>query len=192
MRDDVLLAWEMNGEPLPPQHGFPLRLVKPGWYGMASVKWLNRIEAVAEPFQGYQMVRAYRYAQSAEDPGEVVDVIRARALMIPPGTAVSGPRPLLCFPHCQWMIARAYETANTRLCEASGLAALLCRLWRHFVYPLRIIYFCLCPFQYRLCPVSMFDTCCCLNVNNNFDYQFQNNIYACICQSMLNTTAANF
>ena len=84
-KTEVLLVYEMNGEPLPPQHGFPLRLVKPGWYGMASVKWLNRIEAVAEPFQGYQMVRAYRYAQSAEDPGEVVDVIRARALMIPPG-----------------------------------------------------------------------------------------------------------
>jgi DMSO/TMAO reductase YedYZ molybdopterin-dependent catalytic subunit len=84
-RDEVLLVYEMNGEPLPPQHGYPLRLLKPGWYGMASVKWLDRIEAVAEPFQGYQMVRAYRYSKSADDPGEAVDVIRARALMIPPG-----------------------------------------------------------------------------------------------------------
>jgi DMSO/TMAO reductase YedYZ molybdopterin-dependent catalytic subunit len=57
----------------------------PGWYGMASVKWLDRIDAVAEPFQGYQMARAYRYAQSADGPGEAVDFIRARALMIPPG-----------------------------------------------------------------------------------------------------------
>ena len=84
-RDEVLLVYEMNGEPLPPQHGYPLRLLKPGWYGMASVKWLDRIEAVAEPFQGYQMVHAYRYAQTAEEPGEAVNVIRARALMIPPG-----------------------------------------------------------------------------------------------------------
>ncbi len=84
-RDEVLLVYEMNGQPLPPQHGYPLRLLKPGWYGMASVKWLDRIEAVAEPFQGYQMVRAYRYAQTAEDTGEAVNVIRARALMIPPG-----------------------------------------------------------------------------------------------------------
>jgi hypothetical protein len=45
---------------------------------MASVKWLDRIEAVAEPFQGYQMVRAYRYAQTADGPGEAVNVIRAR------------------------------------------------------------------------------------------------------------------
>jgi DMSO/TMAO reductase YedYZ molybdopterin-dependent catalytic subunit len=85
MRDEVLLAYEMNGEPLPPQHGYPLRLVMPGWYGMASVKWLDRIEAVAEPFQGYQMARAYRYSQTPDGPGEAVDLIRARALMIPPG-----------------------------------------------------------------------------------------------------------
>jgi DMSO/TMAO reductase YedYZ molybdopterin-dependent catalytic subunit len=52
--------YEMNGAPLPPQHGYPLRLLKPGWYSMASVKWLDRIEAIAEPFQGYQ-VEAGRY-----------------------------------------------------------------------------------------------------------------------------------
>src|SRR5947207_2036720 len=84
-REEVLLVYEMNGEPLPPQHGYPLRLLMPGWYGMASVKWLDRIEVIAEPFQGYQMVRAYRYAQTADDPGEAVTLIRARALMIPPG-----------------------------------------------------------------------------------------------------------
>ncbi len=85
MRDEVLLAYEMNGEALPPQHGYPLRLLMPGWYGMASVKWLDRIEAVPEPFQGYQMARAYRYSQTADGPGEAVTLIRARALMIPPG-----------------------------------------------------------------------------------------------------------
>ena len=42
LRDDVLLAYELNGVPLPPQHGFPLRLLVPGWYGMTSVKWLAR------------------------------------------------------------------------------------------------------------------------------------------------------
>ena len=44
MKDDVLLAWEMNGEPLSAAHGFPLRLIMPGWYGIAWVKWLTRIE----------------------------------------------------------------------------------------------------------------------------------------------------
>ena len=85
MRDEVLLVYEMNGEPLPPQHGYPLRLLMPGWYGMASVKWLDRIEAVAEAFQGYQMARAYHYTRTADEPGEAVTLIRARALMIPPG-----------------------------------------------------------------------------------------------------------
>lgn len=84
-RDEVLLAYEMNGEPLQPQHGFPLRLLVPGWYGMTSVKWLTRIEAVAEPFQGYQMARVYRYSRTADEPGEAVTLIRVRALMIPPG-----------------------------------------------------------------------------------------------------------
>jgi sulfane dehydrogenase subunit SoxC len=85
LRREVLLAYEMNGEPLQPQHGYPLRLIVPGWYGMASVKWLDRIEAVAEPFQGYQMLKAYRHAQTEDELGEPVTLIRVRALMIPPG-----------------------------------------------------------------------------------------------------------
>jgi DMSO/TMAO reductase YedYZ molybdopterin-dependent catalytic subunit len=85
MRDEVLLVYEMNGEALPPQHGFPLRLLAPDWYGMASVKWLASIEAVAEPFEGYQMTKSYRYAQSQDDPGEPVTLKRPRALAIPPG-----------------------------------------------------------------------------------------------------------
>jgi DMSO/TMAO reductase YedYZ molybdopterin-dependent catalytic subunit len=82
---DVLLAYEMNGRPLEPQHGAPLRLLVPGWYGMASVKWLTRIEAVTEPFLGYQQAQSYLYQSSEEDAGEPVTRIRVRALMIPPG-----------------------------------------------------------------------------------------------------------
>ncbi len=84
-REEVLLAYEMNGEPLQPQHGYPLRLIVPGWYGMASVKWLGSIEAVAQPFSGYQMAQTYRYSRDAQDPGEPVTRIRVRSLMIPPG-----------------------------------------------------------------------------------------------------------
>ena len=71
--------------PLEPQHGAPVRLLVPGWYGMASVKWLTRVTAVAEPFQGYQQRVAYRYQQDADDPGEGVNRMRVRALMVPPG-----------------------------------------------------------------------------------------------------------
>ena len=82
---DVLLAYEMNGRPLEPQHGYPLRLLVPGWYGMTQVKWLRQIDAVTEPFDGYQQRVAYRYRRDADDPGDPVSVIRPRALMIPPG-----------------------------------------------------------------------------------------------------------
>jgi DMSO/TMAO reductase YedYZ molybdopterin-dependent catalytic subunit len=84
-RPEVLLAYEMNGRPLEPQHGFPLRLLVPGWYGMTSVKWLSSIVAVAEPFGGFHQAVAYHYQRSEEDPGEPVTRIRPRALMIPPG-----------------------------------------------------------------------------------------------------------
>jgi DMSO/TMAO reductase YedYZ molybdopterin-dependent catalytic subunit len=84
-RPDVLLAYEMNGEPLEPQHGFPMRLIVPGWYGMTSVKWLTAIEAVAQPFEGYQQATAYHYQRDEEDAGEPVERIRVRALMVPPG-----------------------------------------------------------------------------------------------------------
>jgi DMSO/TMAO reductase YedYZ molybdopterin-dependent catalytic subunit len=83
--EDVLVAWAMNGAPLLPQHGFPLRLVVPGWYGMASVKWLERIEVIDKPFDGVQQVRMYRYKQRADDPGLPVTAIRVRSLLVPPG-----------------------------------------------------------------------------------------------------------
>src|SRR3954469_25024144 len=85
MRDDVLLAYAMNGAPLPPSHGHPLRLVVPDWYGMASVKWLRSITAIAEPFEGVQQTALYRYRSSEDDEGVPVTRKRPHALMAPPG-----------------------------------------------------------------------------------------------------------
>lgn len=85
MRPEVLLAYEMNGRPLEPQHGAPLRLLVPGWYGMTSVKWLTRVTLVSERFEGYEQAIAYRYQKDEADPGEGVSRMRVRALMIPPG-----------------------------------------------------------------------------------------------------------
>ncbi|MEU4065608.1 sulfite oxidase [Streptomyces wedmorensis] len=82
---DVLVAYAMNGAPLPPQHGSPLRLVVPGWYGMAHVKWLHDITLTDTPYTGFQQSVAYRLRQDATDPGEPVTVIAPRALMVPPG-----------------------------------------------------------------------------------------------------------
>jgi sulfane dehydrogenase subunit SoxC len=85
MRAEALLAYEMNGGPLPPQHGYPVRLIIPGWYGMAQVKWLTRITVTAEPFTGFQNAVAYRLKEHEDDPGEPVTRIRPRALLLPPG-----------------------------------------------------------------------------------------------------------
>jgi DMSO/TMAO reductase YedYZ molybdopterin-dependent catalytic subunit len=83
--DDALLAYELNGEPLPPQHGFPLRLVIAGWYGMAHVKWLGALTALTEPFQGYQQAVGYRLYDSEGNAGAPVTRMLPRSLTIPPG-----------------------------------------------------------------------------------------------------------
>jgi sulfane dehydrogenase subunit SoxC len=85
LRDDLLLAYEMNGAPLPAQHGFPLRLVVPGWYGMTSVKWLSEIEVLDEPFGGYQQAQAYRLRQAEDEEGTPLERIVPRSLFVPPG-----------------------------------------------------------------------------------------------------------
>ena len=59
MSEQNLLCYEMNGGPLPPEHGFPVRLIAPGWYGVANVKWLNRIEVRDQRFTGRFMARDY-------------------------------------------------------------------------------------------------------------------------------------
>ena len=84
-RPETLLVWAMNGAPLPPQHGAPLRVVVPGWYGMTQVKWLTRIDVLTEPFTGFQNTTAYRLKVDADEKGEPVTRIRPRSLMAPPG-----------------------------------------------------------------------------------------------------------
>jgi DMSO/TMAO reductase YedYZ molybdopterin-dependent catalytic subunit len=83
--DGALLAWEMNGAPLAPQHGFPLRLVVPGWYGMTNVKWLSRITLLEQPFQGFQNAVAYRIYGPDGEPGDAVTRMLPRSLTAPPG-----------------------------------------------------------------------------------------------------------
>jgi DMSO/TMAO reductase YedYZ molybdopterin-dependent catalytic subunit len=84
-RDEALLIYEMNGRPLTPQHGAPVRLLIPGWYGMAHVKWLQTITLIEGPFRGYQQEPAYHVASSDDDPGTPVTRILPRSLMVPPG-----------------------------------------------------------------------------------------------------------
>lgn len=70
---DTLLAWEMNGEPLTPEHGFPLRVIAAGWAGDSWVKWLQHIEVLDHEFDGFWMKTAYRHPSHAVTPGATVD-----------------------------------------------------------------------------------------------------------------------
>jgi DMSO/TMAO reductase YedYZ molybdopterin-dependent catalytic subunit len=70
MNPDILLAYEMNGEPLPQLHGFPLRLIIPGWYGVANVKWLTHIEVLDRRYMGHFMARDYVTIREEERDGE--------------------------------------------------------------------------------------------------------------------------
>jgi DMSO/TMAO reductase YedYZ molybdopterin-dependent catalytic subunit len=84
----ALLAYAMNGEQLPMQHGFPVRLIVPGWYGVASVKWLTHIEAVPDAFDGYFQATKYWFevvkdGQTVRDP---VTLQRVRALITEPAS----------------------------------------------------------------------------------------------------------
>jgi sulfane dehydrogenase subunit SoxC len=84
-RDEVLLVYAINGQPLPPQHGYPLRLIVPGWYGMTHVKWLRSVTVIDREFAGYQQATAYHYRTADGDPGIPVTRMLPRALMVPPG-----------------------------------------------------------------------------------------------------------
>ncbi len=85
MADEVLLAYELNGQPLPPQHGYPVRLIVPGWYGMTNVKWLRSITCLNEPFRGYQQENAYRLLEREDEKGVPLTRMMPRSLMVPPG-----------------------------------------------------------------------------------------------------------
>ncbi len=76
--EDVLVAYAMNGEPLPPEHGAPFRLVVPGWYGMAAVKWLAEIIAIDVPFGGFYQADRYVIGD------QPLRAIRTRAVIVAP------------------------------------------------------------------------------------------------------------
>ncbi|HXY94815.1 MAG TPA: sulfite oxidase [Acidimicrobiia bacterium] len=91
---EALLAYAMNGEPLPIQHGYPLRVVMPGWYAVASVKWLTEIDVTDDEFHGHYQTDSYFFEREVD--GEVtrepVSLQRVRALVTEPAGAEVVPR----------------------------------------------------------------------------------------------------
>src|SRR5580698_1167436 len=74
LHPDTLLAYEMNGQALPVEHGFPLRVIAPGWAGDSRGKWLQHIEVLDHEFEGFWMKSAYRHPTHPVAPGTAVDV----------------------------------------------------------------------------------------------------------------------
>jgi DMSO/TMAO reductase YedYZ molybdopterin-dependent catalytic subunit len=85
--DDVLLAFEMNGAPLTPAHGFPLRAIVPGWYGMAAIKWLQRIVVTERPFHGYYQTVDYAFWEKGGNGATLVPIteMQVKAAIARPG-----------------------------------------------------------------------------------------------------------
>lgn len=86
----VLIAYEMNGEALSPDHGAPFRLIVPNWYGVASVKWLKRIEVLTEPFAGEFQTGHYMY-EWPDRPHEPVTLTQVRARITDPAPGAVVP-----------------------------------------------------------------------------------------------------
>jgi DMSO/TMAO reductase YedYZ molybdopterin-dependent catalytic subunit len=88
---DTLLVYAMNGELLRPEHGYPVRLLVAGWYGMASVKWVTRISATREPFRGFYQVD--RYVMAHPERGETwttpLEAMRVRSLITEPSAGAT-------------------------------------------------------------------------------------------------------
>jgi DMSO/TMAO reductase YedYZ molybdopterin-dependent catalytic subunit len=90
---DVLLAWEMNGRPIPPKHGAPLRVIVPGFYAVSSVKWVRKIEVLDRPFAGPFQANDYRMLGLAgPENGKSVQELGVSALILSPAadTVVAG------------------------------------------------------------------------------------------------------
>jgi DMSO/TMAO reductase YedYZ molybdopterin-dependent catalytic subunit len=83
---EILIAYEMNGEPLRPDHGAPFRIIVPHWYAVASVKWLKRIDVLTEPYTGEFQTGHYMY-EWPDRPHESVDLMRVRARITDPAPA---------------------------------------------------------------------------------------------------------
>jgi DMSO/TMAO reductase YedYZ molybdopterin-dependent catalytic subunit len=84
--EEALLALEMNGEPIPLERGGPIRLVVPGWYGMASVKWVTAIEALTDSFEGWFHTHQYVY-----DDGPVTTLRPSSRILAPAEGSLYGP-----------------------------------------------------------------------------------------------------
>ena len=123
--NEALLAYAMNGEALSVAHGFPLRLVVPGWYAVTSIKWLTEIALIEEPFRGFFQADRYCYEWSREGRivSEPVDLQRVRALITEPNLDQSVARGDLTIRGVAWSGAVGIAQVEVRVGEADWQTA---------------------------------------------------------------------
>ena len=130
----ALLAYEMNGARLPRQHGYPLRLIVPGWYGVASVKWLTDIVVLDHAFDGYFQTDRYRYTWPCDGHAvtEQVRRQRVRAMITEPSCGQALPRGEVTLRGLAWSGAAAISRVEVSVCDGHWQRArLLGRPKRH-------------------------------------------------------------
>jgi DMSO/TMAO reductase YedYZ molybdopterin-dependent catalytic subunit len=93
MNEGTLIAWSMNGQPLPWVHGYPLRLVVPGWVGSASTKWLHTLTVLDAPFKGTYMDSSYRVPRTPIEPGTKMPADAVSAEAWPVKSIITSPAP---------------------------------------------------------------------------------------------------
>ncbi|MEB3222524.1 MAG: sulfite oxidase [Candidatus Sericytochromatia bacterium] len=147
LHPDTLLAYEMNGEPLPVLHGHPVRVVVPGWVGDDWVKWVGLVRVQAEPFEGFFYRTAYRYPTRPVTPGEAVapeamapmDELLVKGLITAPLAGARLPRAPVPIRGAAWTGGEAIVT-GVEVSVDDGLSWLPARLlgearpyaWRRF------------------------------------------------------------
>jgi DMSO/TMAO reductase YedYZ molybdopterin-dependent catalytic subunit len=131
---DVMVALEMNGRPLAPDYGAPFRLIVPGWYGMASVKWLTEIMAIATPFRGFYQADRYVIGDAP------LNEIAPRALIVAPTDGARVPAGPSVIRGYAWSGRTAIErvdvsTDGGAAWSAATLGPVIGRAWRTWELP---------------------------------------------------------
>jgi DMSO/TMAO reductase YedYZ molybdopterin-dependent catalytic subunit/rhodanese-related sulfurtransferase len=114
---DAVLAYAMNGDPLPVEHGYPVRLIVPGWYAVASVKWLTEIDVVGEPFEGFFQMDRYVFEWEREE-GRVLEPVRhqrVRALITEPSGEREVPAGDVAIRGVAWSGAAPIDRVDVRI-----------------------------------------------------------------------------
>jgi DMSO/TMAO reductase YedYZ molybdopterin-dependent catalytic subunit len=145
-QQDVLLAYRMNGADLPSNHGFPVRLVVPDWYGMASVKWLQRITLAERPFGGFFQTLDYTIFERQNGEPQLVPItqMQVKALIAQPVAGqVLAPNTPVRIHGAAWtgesQIARVEVNTDgsRRWQEARLLGQVVAHAWRLWEFPWR-------------------------------------------------------